>query len=128
MRLEGRKNQQKIKNPTGASLPNKNSCGSFPSKKTNRRFLFENENEKRSQFLTVKKGFNMAKKACFAFERLKKPRKNKKSYGSSPSKQKILRELPFRNKKSCGSSPSEQKNRRFCFENENEQRGQCFQS
>ena len=35
MRLESRKNQENIKNPTGASLPNKKSCGSFPSETKN---------------------------------------------------------------------------------------------
>ena len=44
---------------------NKKSCGGVPSNKKNWLAL--------SHFFTVKKGFNMLKKAFFAFERLNKP-------------------------------------------------------
>ena len=64
------------KNPAGASLPKKN-----------RRVP--------SRCFTVKKGFNMVKKAFFAFERLKKPWKIRNPAGVNLPKKKSL---------SCGIS------------------------
>ena len=51
----------------------------------------------------VKKGFNMVKKALFAFERPQKPMKNKNSCGVAPSE----------NKKSYWGEPSEKKSAFF---------------
>ena len=57
----------------------------------------------------VKKGFNMVKKAFFAFEQPQKPMKNENSCGVAPSE----------NKKSYGGEPSEKKSAFFYMDGNN---------